>query len=440
MIAATLALALVALAFGAFASLQFAWQWTIGNPTTLSSAITLGMVVAAAVWFFRSTSRRLPRSSVSPGKGWVVLGLAFAFGSYWMLQDVIASPLGGWDGWGIWNLHARFLSRGDGETWRNLFDPALFWSHNDYPLLLPALVSGLWTVVGSENYWAPASLTLVFAFLPIAIVACAASVCAGDQRGWLAGLVLLASPGFLSNGTAQMADVPLSCYMLITVVCIQCAELWPDVRYRMFGLAGLASGFAAWTKNEGLLILMAVVVAYGLSAVVLRSWRSARKDVIAFGICLAPVLILIVAFKAILAPPNDLQLTDSSWARFVDPGRYAQVGVAFARYLAKIGSGVLPEVIMPPAFGMLALLFLYAAPIRRVTAASLTLALVPLMTLGGYFMVYISTPNNLRAHLDSSLDRLLLHLWPAIVFIVAVLPASMSARRVEEGRLDRMEC
>ena len=429
MIACTLALAIVALALGAFASLQFIWQWTIGTPTAASSWISLAAVIAGAVGLLLSLTRSLAPRSIRPGKAWALLGIAVAFAIYWMVQRLRSAPLGGSDAWGIWNLHARFLSRGDMDSWRGLFDPALFWSHHDYPLLLPGLVSGVWTLVGSEGYQVHSFVSVVFTLLPIGIVACGSSACARDQRGWLAGLVLLATPGFLLSGSTQTADIPLSCYLLITVVCLLSAELWPEVRLRMMGLAGLSAGFAAWTKNDGALFLVAVVVGLGVSSAWLGSWRSFRKDALAFGMGLAPVLILLLAFKAILAPPSDLQLTAGSWERLTDPSRYVQVAVAFAKHMASVG-GAVTGVVVSPSLLLVGCLLLYASPIRRLTVASLTLVLAPLLTLCGYFMVYVSTPHDLQLHLETSLDRLLYHLWPAAVFIVFTLPVSMASERV----------
>ena len=66
----------------------------------------------------------------------------------------------------------------------------------------------------------------------------------------------------------------------------------------------------------------------------------------------------------------------------------------------------------------------------RIEGRPLTLVLAPLMTLGGYFVVYVSTPHDLQLHLETSLDRLLYHLWPAAVFIVFTLPVSMASELV----------
>ena len=45
------------------------------------------------------------------------------------------------------------------------------------------------------------------------------------------------------------------------------------------------------------------------------------------------------------------------------------------------------------------------------------------MVLAGYYAVYILTPMDLQWHLDSSLERLLMHFWPS-----ALLLAGLAAR------------
>ena len=66
------------------------------------------------------------------------------------------------------------------------------------------------------------------------------------------------------------------------------------------------AGLAAWTKNEGLLFVLALFVAHLLVIAYLRDWRQAlrRQGIMLIG--LAPMLLLIVAFKWGVAPANDL--------------------------------------------------------------------------------------------------------------------------------------
>jgi hypothetical protein len=63
---------------------------------------------------------------------------------------------------------------------------------------------------------------------------------------------------------------------------------------------------------------------------------------------------------------------------------------------------------------------------RRLVRSEWTLAGLLVLTLAGYYGVYLLSPFELHWHLDSSLVRLLLQLWPAALFfwgLAATLPA-----------------
>src|SRR5206468_2850822 len=115
------------------------------------------------------------------------------------------SPHGGWDAWAIWNLHARFLYRG-GERWTEMLGVFFSWAHSDYPLLLPSLVAGGWTLAGSETIAIPALLAMIFTFGTVALLVSSVSFLSGPGRGLAAGLILLATSELFLQGSLQMAD------------------------------------------------------------------------------------------------------------------------------------------------------------------------------------------------------------------------------------------
>src|ERR1700754_2832572 len=49
------------------------------------------------------------------------------------------------------------------------------------------------------------------------------------------------------------------------------------------------------------------------------------------------------------------------------------------------------------------------------------------IVLAGYYAVYLTTPMDLRWHLDSSLERLLMHLWPSFLLLLGVALAGEPA-------------
>jgi hypothetical protein len=93
------------------------------------------------------------------------------------------------------------------------------------------------------------------------------------------------------------------------------------------------------------------------------------------------------------------------------------------------------------------LLFFYflllGASVKRKDVAATSIAvLLPVFMMVSYFFVYILSPYDLAWHLDSSLDRLLLQLWPLAIFayFAIVQPPEqavmtyMDPRRTQEPR------
>jgi hypothetical protein len=239
---------------------------------------------------------------------------------------------------------------------------------------------------------------------------------AQDQRGFFAALLLLGTPTFLLNASLQGADIPIGLYMLTTVVLLQFADAWPDVKRPLQILAGLSAGLAAWTKNEGLLFILAVFASHLASFAILGAWRRLRDNATLIGVGLIPALILVLAFKSVLAstvnPVETFQHVGS-------PARYAQIISGFWDQAKGFGGtwhtgGVHPAVLL----GIF--LFIYKSPVRKWTAASLSPLLLITFMLGGYFMVYLlSSAPGVKGYIDGSLERLCLQLWPASLFILA---------------------
>jgi len=88
----------------------------------------------------------------------------------------------------------------------------------------------------------------------------ALSILRGRNQGYLGGLVLMGSPFFIVLGASQFADIPLAFFFLLTFVFIFFHNRFSEDERGLLILAGLTAGLSAWTKNEGLLFLILVVL------------------------------------------------------------------------------------------------------------------------------------------------------------------------------------
>jgi hypothetical protein len=315
-------------------------------------------------------------------------------------------PYGGWDAWAIWNLRATFLARG-GEHWHDAFSPILSWSHPDYPLLLPGLVARGWLYAGRETTWGPVALALLFTGATLALLFGAVAALRGTSQGALAVMVLAATPAFVEHGASQYADVALGFFLLAALGLGALADARPAGSGALAALAGLALGLAAWTKDEGLVVVLAVLVAR-----VATGGAGRGRELVPWALGLAPGLLAVLYLKLALAPPSPFLAAPAVAAadKLADPARYLEIGRALAAQLWTFGGWPVP---------VAAVLVAYAAVVGR-TAGGLSAAGPPALALAlilaGYCAAYLLSPYPLGWHLATSLGRLLVQLWPSGLF------------------------
>jgi hypothetical protein len=371
-----------------------------------------------------------------PTQSWVRSILASAFviallaAIYHTVSRVIAYPHGdGWDAFSIWNLHARFLFLG-GPHWRDGFNSLIPWSHPDYPLLLPAMIAHFWSYLGHDDPIVPAIIGVVFAFSTLTLLVSSLAQLRGRIAALLGGLALLSTPFFVEQGAAQYADVPLSFFILASFVLLRIGYCrLPNGDHNHAGalaLAGLAAGFAAWAKNEGLLFLFALVTGH-LLAFTRNQIRDAavesskRNWMFPFLTGAAPILIVIAVFKHSVAAPGDLLSSpDVMVHKLLTLSRYGVTVRWFVKDLLRFGDWW----IVP---GTVAMLVFYLLTRRKQSRTHDPLFWGSVLTLGltlaGYFAIYLITPRDLYWHLRFSLNRLFLQLWPATVFLFFLFAA-----------------
>lgn len=342
--------------------------------------------------------------------------IALSSAVYSAVLHTLAHPHGnGWDAFAIWNLHARFLFRA-GAHWRDGFSPLIPWSHPDYPLLLPAAVAHFWTFLGYDAPAVPAVIGFAFTFATVALLFSSLSILRGAVPAMLGGLTLLATPSFIALGTWQYADVPLSFFFLATIVLLRLYDAQPSPR--LLALAGLAAGLAAWTKNEGILFLAAVVLARALlirnRPVLSGESRPAIAHVVPFLLAILPIFLLIAYFKHFVAPAGDL-LSDPATMlhKILDPSRYWIILQWYAKEFLRFGHWLL----IPTPLLMLAYFFTQRETHSYHDSSDSASVLALSLTLAGYFAIYLITPYDLYWHLRFSLSRLFLQLWPSMIFL-----------------------
>ena len=423
-------------------------RWSLHSVLLLSLGIGAGCGIVSCLWFLSLVAagpnfpvwtlllacagiaglalvlQRRPGTQLAWAEGpeppWYLRGLfllAIALAVTTFLVAVSNNPHGDEGAWSIWNLRARFLVRA-GAFWRDAFSNDLSWAHPDYPLLLPGLVAMCWKFAGQESTGAPIAIAFLFAMGTVGLLTCVIGVLRGKIHALLGGTLLLGTAGFLSLSAAQYGDVPLSFYILATLALLCLQDHYPD-DLRFSVLAGLMAGFGAWSRNEGVVFLIALIVARLVMMIRFRRrlpspLLTAHLLRLALGL-LAPLAVLLffklrvggVSEFSSLTPQLILQ-------HLAEPARWITTIQSLAIGLFGLGRFVVSIVLV---LG----LYWYLVGFRveeRDRAAVAALALTLVLTLAIDLVLDIALVNILNLELATGLERALLQLWPSGVLLL----------------------
>jgi hypothetical protein len=412
---------------------------TLFGPKILVLAVIEGVALAAALALGILVRRRgtLLEWAPSPPTPWyltVAFGLALASAVVMFICYALTKPHGEWDAWSIWNLRARFLFRA-GELWRDAFSTQIAWSHPDYPLMVPGIVAMCWTLARAESTLAPAAVAFLFTFGVAGVLVATLGILRGKTQAFIAGTLMLGSVSVIVNGANQYADIPMSFYILATLGLLCLQERYPeDLRFSI--LAGLTAGFAAWTKNEGLLFLVAVIAARAWAIVRYGNRAALTRQLLRLAIGFLGPLALITFFKLRFAPPNDLLSKQQHQvvAHLADISRWLYAIEAYIRAPFRIGNFLIPIVLVLALYW-----YLLRFKVEQRDRPALATILVALgLTLVGEFAIYVALPGDVAWQINTSLERLLQQLWPSglLAFFLALNPPLLARppKAAEKGK------
>jgi hypothetical protein len=382
----------------------------VATPPVMATFELVALGAASALLLRRNVRASGESPALSPPFSWNWLA---ALGLAGMLLLFIAgfadlsglNPQGGWDAFAIWNLRARYLL--DSQTWKYAATSLPVGTHMEYPLLLSSAIARGWRYGGDTAQIVPIATAFLFSLSLVMLLVPALALERRASLGLLGGVVFLANPAFLDQAASQYADVPVASFALAALVLITLRSKGSPAGY--VSLAGVFAGFAAWTKNEGMLLLIAL--AAGLFA---DSWRSTgiRSAIRQCGIFLLgalPVLALTLWFKFSVAPHDRLagQASGKLLEQLANPSRWIHVAAGFLQHAWQLA---VPLALLA---GTAALLRLRPRNVR-----SLAPWVAVAIALAGYAVVFVVTPDDLDWLLATALDRLYLQLWPAPVLAV----------------------
>jgi hypothetical protein len=352
------------------------------------------------------SSRRVP-----------ALAIVFAIVVGWSIGSSVIHveryPNGLTDGWAIWNSHAKYLAAG-GKTWavdiQNTFHP-------DYPLLLPGVMVHAWRYIGNNSPDATGFMGILFQLAAVGALAAALVKLRSPVIGFLMAMVLIGSPLYVHNAATEYADVPLSAFIVSTIALICLYESDELKPLGLIALSGFMAGCAAWTKNEG--VPFAMLTFAVLLVPILWSPSATVRRIAGFASGLALPLAAIAYFKLRIALPNDLfdhRTSADLLAKISDSSRYVMILKSYISTGWTFGGWAFNPF-------LLILAFIGLSGLDRSVLRSFSwragIAIIAMVQLG-YFVIYVITPLDLTYHLNSSLDRLMMHVWPACLLLAGM--------------------
>jgi hypothetical protein len=359
----------------------------------------------------------------------VILVISFIVSSVFAVIELakifFELPNGGWDAWAIWNLRARFIFFGK-QDWHVSFSPELSWSHIDYPLLLPSLIAGNCAVLGQYSRKVPIIIAFLFYLNLVMVFIGVVWKSKGINLALLGGIVLSTLPDYIYQSASQYADVPLAFFFLASCVLVYTSEIEGEQNLVPY-LLGIFVGIAAWTKNEGLSFVVAlllsklIIILFATRLSLSRKLQIRQSMKIVLGLLL-PLLALSL-FKSSFPYKNDIlgHLDVSTIVNLLSSGdRYKKIFIAFVQQFVNFGGLKFPLGIFP-------LMVIYGLIMGKKRfnshnfSAIIQIILILLIMFLQYFAIYLITPHPLDWHIATTIDRLIMQLFPSILFTLLII-------------------
>ncbi|HQZ39239.1 MAG TPA: hypothetical protein PLH72_09380 [Vicinamibacterales bacterium] len=413
--------AALGIGLGMGSTLLFLWRLGGGSTATFAvvdPALWVVAILAALALASASTIADTDQPRRGTRHPWrvllLILGLSLAGVAGAIVWTRSAGmPYGDWDAWAIWNLHARFLAD-PSLLWLNAFAPDLAWSHPDYPLLLPGAVARAWVFDPQAGATVPFSIAAALLLATMLVMVSTLHEHRGAS-GALLALSLLLAPQFVQIAASQCADLPLGFFTVLAVALLGATH--PSAA--TLGLAGVAMGMAAWTKNEGLVVAVLLPCLYVWRVYRRVGFSAAHQTATDIVVGLYPMLVVLALFKIFVAPENDLvsgMLRPGVLNYWSDPVRVSFVArEMLTEGLAWGGWPVMGPVLLIPIVALVR-----TGPTQRVSDAATSAAALLVAQLAIFFVIYVMTPHSVAWHLQTSWHRLIAQMWPTAVWWACV--------------------
>jgi len=313
------------------------------------------------------------------------------------------------DAWAHWNTKAKFLASEDGR-WKNIFSSEAHQEMvQDYPIMIPSVVARISQVLSNKPVRSAAtSVSILFAVLSVLLLWTGLISIAQPHVAMLACLVLLSNDFYIHHFTTQIMDLPLSFYMLATVIIYLLYK--QTSKDRILYLSGMMLGSAMWCKNEGLLMFGAFVCLHFLFEVINKKNVSSIKFVLLGGL---PFLLATFYFKGCIADAPNYLMTENNFSIILSKAMDIERILYSMKNMLRFG---LTFMLLP---AIMLLLAVYTLNYDRKAFRDSIVPIFMIITINlTYFCILTVSTKPLDFHYMSCIYRLFLHTFPATIMII----------------------
>lgn len=386
--------------FGVSSLLGFLWIW-VGLPLTVYAWVESIVAVILIVWLLAKNRHLLSMPQISVKQEFLWLSI-LAIGALFFILNLflfgLQYPHGRPDAWINWNVVARFIYLG-GSDWQATF--LRQWDHPDYPLLVPMTNAITWAFLGNTSTWGPIAFHLILSLFVAGLLFSLVNIFRDFKQAVLAVVFFIAFPFITNQGMRQYADFLLAYLILgaggLTLLGTQTKD------NRLGLLVGFLIGLGAWAKNEGIPAILGFSLLWIWLSLQQKTWKPIRHYVMG----LAFPLFILVLFKIFLAPSNDLMsVAGGAFPKLLEWERYLTILQMGWSLLWQLGNTPLPLI------GLIISLVIFVGKARQSVPKTWMFGALILFQMVVYFVIYLLTPLDLKFHINTSLDRLYLHVLP----------------------------
>ncbi|WP_432797524.1 hypothetical protein [Poriferisphaera sp. WC338] len=357
-----------------------------------------------------------------------LLAILCIYTLYGLHQQFQTTPIGYWDSWTMWHLKPQAI------YW--LPDPLTYIaqesSHGDYPLLQSLLIARLWFYADYDSILIFHGLSyLNLIIIPALIIGYLAQT-KNLSTALIAGFTCFASPVLINQSGWLYADITLSLTMTATLIMLLLAVKDRFTSTPLLFLFGMMCAIPAGIKNEGIAFSFFITIAFLTTAAIVLPVKHAFKSSTIYALGLLPIGLTTLYFKAAYTPESDI-LHNRDFSTIADTlfdsSRYQIILQTLSKYFTFAYS--LPLLIA------IVLLLIFAGIDRRKhhLLPSILCLFIFIAMPTTYFLIYLTSSNDLTWYVNSSMPRLMLQLYPLgiLTFFTIIKPLSMHNTKSAEA-------